>query len=114
MGCSAIGEPSGVAEIAASIGSCADERRGGCTLPLPVSMAPEAHSACITGAVLALVLKYGSLAAAYELSALTFLSGGGRRNVRDVERWCAPAAPGPPREVDVDRVWDCMKRACRH
>lgn len=56
MECSAMGEVSGVAEMAASIGICCatEERRGGwCALPLPVSMAVGVHSFCAIGAELA-------------------------------------------------------------
>lgn len=36
-------------------------------------------------------------------------SGCDRRIVREVERWCV--VPSPPREVDVERVWGCIKKA---
>lgn len=34
--------------------------------------------------------------------------------MREVERWCAvPKEPGPPREVEVERVWGCIKIRAR-
>lgn len=53
-----MGDVSGVAEIAARFDvGAAEERRGGCALPLPVSMALGVHSFCVRGVVFAPDLK---------------------------------------------------------